>query len=91
MPDVNVTYEEMESVAQQLTSGYEDISGKLSQLKGRVDNLVGSGFVTDVSSKKFHDAYTEFNSGVTQTLEGLQEMSQYLTAKANQFREIDQG
>lgn len=28
MLDVNVTYEEMESVSQQLTSGYEDISGK---------------------------------------------------------------
>jgi uncharacterized protein YukE len=78
-------------VAQQLTSGYEDISGKLSQLKGRVDNLVSSGFVTDVSSKKFHDAYLEFNTGVTQTLQGLEEMSKYLIAKAGQFRETDAG
>lgn len=68
-----------------------EISSKLTQLKGQVDNLVSGGFVTDVYSKKFHDAYLEFNSGVTQTLEGPQEMSKYLTQKANQFREIDQG
>ena len=89
MPDVSVTYQEMETVARQLTSGYEEISGTLTQLKARVDELVSSGFVTDVSSKKFEDAYTEFNSGVTHTLEGLQEMSQFLTATANKYREID--
>ena len=89
MADVNVTYQEMESVAQQLTSGYEEISGTLTQLRGRVDQLVQGGFVTDISSKKFEDAYTEFNSGVTHTLEGLQEMSQFLVATANKYREID--
>jgi len=89
MADVSVTYQEMESVAQQLTSGYEEISGMLTQLKGRVDQLVQGGFVTDISSKKFEDAYTEFNSGVTHTLEGLQEMSQFLIATANKYREID--
>lgn len=89
MADVSVTYQEMESVAQQLTSGYEEISGMLTQLRGRVDQLVQGGFVTDISSKKFEDAYTEFNSGVTHTLEGLQEMSQFLVATANKYREID--
>ena len=89
MPDVNVTYQEMETVAQQLTSGHEEISGMLTQLKARVDQLVGGGFVTDISSKKFEDAYTEFNSGVTATLEGLQEMSQFLTTTANRYRELD--
>jgi WXG100 family type VII secretion target len=89
MPDVSVTYQEMETVAQRLTAGYEEISGMLTQLKAQVDQLVSSGFVTDISSKKFEEAYTEFNSGVTHTLEGLQEMSQFLTATANKFRELD--
>lgn len=89
MPDVNVTYEQMESAARQLTAGHEEITGQLSRLKSLVDELVTSGFVTDVASKAFEEAYTEFNNGITQTIEGLDVMSRYLTTAAERFREVD--
>lgn len=90
MPDVNVTYEAMENAAQRLLSGHEEITGQLSALKAVVDDLVENGFVTDVASKSFQEGYTEFNTGVTQTLEGLETMSTYLTTAAERFREVDQ-
>lgn len=88
--DVSVDYEEMASVAQLLTSSHEEISSTLGQLKARIDQLVTSGFRTDVSSKKFEEGYTEFNTGVTQTIEGLLEMSKFLNDYVNSIREIDQ-
>jgi WXG100 family type VII secretion target len=90
MPDVNVTYEQMESAAQRLSAGQEEITSQLTQLKAMVDDLVENGFVTDVASKAFSEAYTEFNTGVSQTIEGLDVMSSYLKQTADKFREADQ-
>lgn len=90
MPDVNVTYEEMENAAQRLSAGQEEITSQLTQLKAMVDSLVGGGFVTDVASKAFEQAYEEFNQGVTQTIQGLDIMSNYLKSTAEKFREADQ-
>ena len=81
MPDVRVTYAEMESAAKQLITGHQEITTKLSALKTMVDGLVQNGYVTDSSSK--------FNKGVTQTIEGLEGMSKYLTAAAKAFGDTD--
>ena len=72
MPDVRVTYAEMESAAKQLITGHQEITSKLSALKTMVDGLVQNGYVTDSSSKAFEASYSEFNKGVTQTIEGLE-------------------
>jgi WXG100 family type VII secretion target len=88
--DVNVTYAEMETAAKQLISGHQEITGKLTALKTMVDGLVQNGYVTDKSSKQFEASYTEFNKGVTQTIEGLEGMSKYLTAAAKAFGDTDQ-
>lgn len=89
MPDVNVTYEAMESAATRMTSAYEEIDAELTALRAMVDELVESGFKTDVASGSFHNAYTEFNTGVTQTIQGLEVMSKYLVTVAERFREAD--
>jgi WXG100 family type VII secretion target len=89
MPDVRVTYAEMESAAKQLISGHQEITAKLSALKTMVDGLVQNGYVTDSSSKAFEASYSEFNKGVTQTIEGLEGMSKYLTAAAKAFGDTD--
>ena len=90
MPDVNVTYEQMESAAQRISAGQEEITSQLTQLKAMVDDLVESGFVTDIASKAFSEAYTEFNTAVNQTIEGLEVMKTYLKNTAEKFRETDQ-
>jgi WXG100 family type VII secretion target len=87
--DVNVSYAQMESAAKQLINGHTEITARLTALKSLVDALVQDGYVTDRSSKAFEASYQEFNKGVTQTLQGLEGMSSYLTAAARAFGDTD--
>ena len=89
MPNLNVTYAEMQSAASQLKAGEQQIEGDLSRLKALIDNLVASGYVTDSSSKQFEASYAEFNGGATKMIQGLTGMAQYLDTAANTFQEAD--
>jgi WXG100 family type VII secretion target len=86
---VNVTYGEMQSAANQLRAGKQQVDGDLARLKSLIDNLVTSGYVTDSSSKQFDVSYTEFNSSASKMMEALTGMSQYLDAAARAFHETD--
>ena len=68
--DVNVSYDHLETVAKQLTTGQGQIEQQLLDLKKQVDALVNEGFVTDQSSKAFQSSYEEFNQGITKTVRG---------------------
>jgi WXG100 family type VII secretion target len=87
--NVNVTYAEMQSAANQLRSGEAQIEGDLAKLKKLVDSLVAGGYVTDTSSKQFESSYTEFNTGATKMIQGLNGMGQFLDAAAKAFHETD--
>jgi WXG100 family type VII secretion target len=89
MPNLNVTYAEMQSAASQLKAGEQQIEGDLARLKQLVDNLVASGYVTDSSSKQFEAAYAEFSAGATKVIQGLTRMGQYLDSAARTFQEAD--
>jgi WXG100 family type VII secretion target len=89
VPNVNVTYAEMQSAARQLQAGEQTISGDLSKLKRLVDNLVTGGYVTDSSSKHFEASYTQFNTGATRMIQGLTGMGQYLDAAVKAFNDTD--
>ena len=89
MPNLNVTYQDMHDAANKLTSGKHDIETKLRELKSLVDSLVNGGYVTDKSSKAFDSSYTEFNDGVTKTIEGLDGMSDYLNKAADALEDAD--
>jgi WXG100 family type VII secretion target len=89
VPNVNVTYAEMQSAARQLQAGEQTIEGDLSKLKRLVDNLVAGGYVTDTSSKQFEASYTQFNTGATKMIQGLTGMGQYLDAAVKAFHETD--
>jgi WXG100 family type VII secretion target len=89
MPNLNVTYADMQSAANQLRAGEQQVEADLARLKRLIDNLVASGYVTDTSSKRFDASYTEFNSGATKMIQGLNGMGQYLDAAARAFAETD--
>ena len=89
MPNLNVTYADMQSAANQLKAGEQQIEGDLARLKQLIDNLVASGYVTDSSSRRFEASYAEFNSGATKMIQGLTGMGQYLDTAARSFQETD--
>lgn len=89
MANMNVTYDDMRSAASNLESGKAEIADRLVRLKSLVDSLVSSGYVTDRSSVAFKDSYDEFNTGITQVLEGLTGMSSYLNNAAQTLSDAD--
>ncbi|WP_239311326.1 MULTISPECIES: WXG100 family type VII secretion target [unclassified Frankia] len=89
MPNLNVTYQDMHDAAGKLTTGKQEIEHKLHELKSLVDNLVNGGYVTDKSSKAFDHCYTEFNDGVTKTIDGLDGISDYLNKAAQALQDTD--
>jgi WXG100 family type VII secretion target len=91
MADVSVSYDHLDQVAKQLTTGQGEIERQLGDLKKQVDALVRDGFVTDQSSKAFETSYQEFNDGISKTIAGLEGLSGFLTKAASTFRDSDSG
>jgi WXG100 family type VII secretion target len=90
MPNINVTYQEMRDASNKLNSGKEEILSKLQELRSMVSHLVADGYVTDKSSKRFDESYTEFNDGITKAAEGLQGMGEYLKSAADAMEQTDE-
>jgi WXG100 family type VII secretion target len=89
MPNLNVTYQDMDDAASRLSQGEDNINSMLSQLKSLVDSLVSGGYVTDKSSVAFNNSYHEFNDGATKTISGLTGMSSYLKKAAQALEQTD--
>ncbi len=89
VPNVNVTYAEMQAAARQLQAGEQTIEGDLSRLRRLVDNLVAGGYVTGASSAQFEASYAQFSTGATKMIQGLTGMAQYLDAAVKAFGQTD--
>ncbi|HST86321.1 MAG TPA: WXG100 family type VII secretion target [Kineosporiaceae bacterium] len=86
---ITVKYEELQATAGQLRSGREEITTNLTRLRSLVDNLVASGFVTDQASGRFQQSYTQWNTGATNVLEGLEGMSTFLDQAIARHQQLD--
>jgi WXG100 family type VII secretion target len=89
MADVNVDYGAVHASASRLDTGHENIMTELSALRANIDELVSVHYKTDMSSGAFHEAYTEFNTGITKVTDGLKGMSAYLHQTVDQFSNTD--
>lgn len=89
MANLNVTYSDMRTAAQQLAQGQLDIESKLSELKSMIDGLVNSGYVTDSSSRVFAVSYQDFTDGAKRTIQGLEGMGAFLKNAADLLEETD--
>jgi hypothetical protein len=54
-----------------------------------IDNLVSTGFVTDIASAKFQQSYDQWNSGAKNVIGGLDGMTSFLTAAVDQHSQLD--
>lgn len=89
MPNVNVSYQDMQHQAAQLRAEQQEISARLHALQSEIQTLVTTGFVTDSASGQFAAAYGSFNQGVQQAVEGLDAMALYLDRAAAAFENVD--
>lgn len=86
---VKVDYTELQNTASQLSSGREEMISQLNRLKGLVDSLVASGFVTDQASGKFQQSYQQWNTGANNVVQGLDGMSSFLNQAIARHQQLD--
>lgn len=89
MANLNVTYDEITSVANQLKSGQGSLEEQLTSLKRAVDGLIGAGFATDQASGAFQNSYTEFDTGIRQVVSGLEGMTAFLNQAVTSYTQVD--
>ena len=86
---ITVKYEELQGTAGQLRTGREEITTNLTRLRALVDGLVQSGFVTDLASGRFQQSYTQWNTGATNVIQGLEGMSTFLDQAIARHQQLD--
>ena len=89
MANMNVSYQEMRDEALQLTTGQEEITSKLSELRVRIESLISAGFVTDQASVAFGETYRQFTQGASDTVSALTNLGEYLRTAATTLEDAD--
>lgn len=89
MANLSVTYQEMRDAANRLNTGQGEITAKLEELKGFIEGLISSGFVTDQASVAFGDSYRQFTTGATQAVSALTDLGDYLRRAATTLEDAD--
>lgn len=90
MANVSVTFDDLRTQATQLRNGQRSIEDQLAQLKGQIDGLVSSGYVTDSSSRAFEGTYTEFTTGAKQTIAAIEGLAAFLENAATTLQSADE-
>lgn len=90
MANINVTYDDLRTAADQLTSGQGDIDSRLNDLKAYVDNLVSEGYVTSASSGAFQEQYQQFTVSAKNTISAIEGLSGFLRSAADALQQTDE-
>ncbi len=88
--NINVSYQELNSNADRLLAGRDEINATLSKLQAQIASLTQAGFQTDRSSGAYNEAYNRFTSGAQNTIGGLNDLAQFLRTTAQTLGDVDQ-
>ncbi|MDO4241237.1 MAG: WXG100 family type VII secretion target [Microbacteriaceae bacterium] len=87
--NLKVSYGEMETAAQQLETGREQITTQLMQMQQQIQGLISSGFVTEVASGRFASAFEQYTQGARTVIDQLTEIQGFLRTTATTLQETD--
>jgi uncharacterized protein YukE len=90
MANLNVSYEQIGSARNALEKTRGDVISLLETMKGKISELTSSGFVTDRTSKAFNEAYAKYTKGATTTIEGINDVANFLKKVEDTLRSTDQ-
>lgn len=90
MANINVTYEELTSASNTLKDGQGQIEDVLNRLRVTVDSLISSGFQTDKASGQFGTSYQSMDSGLTEAIQGITGMADFLVAARDAMQQTDE-
>ncbi|MBB4070984.1 WXG100 family type VII secretion target [Leucobacter sp. OH2974_COT-288] len=87
--NIRVSYGELEAAAGQIAQGREDMVSRLRLLEQQMQQLVASGFVTELASQKFAASYQQYTQHATGMIEQLSEIELFLRQTAQVLQETD--
>jgi WXG100 family type VII secretion target len=90
MANINVSYQDLNSNADRLLAGRDEINSTLAKLQSQIAALTAAGFQTDRSSGAYTDAYNRFTQGAQNTIGGLNDLAQFLRTTASTLGDVDQ-
>lgn len=86
-----VNAQEMHDAADRLVISKDEIQAKLDEMRARINDLVTAGYDTEVGSKRFHDTFTQFVSGQSDSIKAIDSLATYLRQTADAFVDVDNG
>jgi WXG100 family type VII secretion target len=89
VPDITVSYEEMQASATKLDQGKASIEEQLESLRRMIDQLVQTSFKTQSASPKFRESYEQWNTGAKNAVAGLEGMSGFLKNAIKGHQDLD--
>jgi WXG100 family type VII secretion target len=88
-PGVHVEHDALLEQARKLGESKNALEAQLQEIKGQIENLVTSGFVTETASDSFAEAQAAWNQTAMQCISQLEGFSAYLGKASEAFRATD--
>lgn len=90
MADISVDYDALVAGKRQLIARKQAIHDKVVELLGHINDLTfNGGFTTQVASKQYNQAAAEWEQGIQQAAQGMDEMAKYLDTVMQKYQEVD--
>ena len=86
---VHVEHDALATQAQRLATAKNELEAKLTEIKGQIQELVSSGFVTDSASESFRVAQENWDTAARNCVGELEVMGQYLGKASAAFADVD--
>ncbi|WP_408898007.1 WXG100 family type VII secretion target [Nocardioides sp. R1-1] len=91
MADQELTFDDIDSAADKLETGKEDLASLLTELRSLVQELTDSSFKTEAASVAFLDSYEELSDGLETALEAIPAAATALRQMKTAFQDTDSG
>lgn len=89
MPDFAVNTEETSQTSAALLNDFAQLQEKLTEVRGKVQNLLSQGYRTPAAQQKFQPFFDEFTKGFDQVNQGLQGIGNYVRSVGEAFQSTD--
>ena len=90
MPDFAVNSDETAQTSAALLNDFSQLQDKLTEVRGKVQNLLAQGYRTPAAQQKFQPFFDEFAKGFDQVNQGLHGIGTYVRSVGEAFASVDQ-
>ncbi len=89
MPDFRINSDETAATSQALLNDFAQLQDKLTEVRGKIENLLANGYSTPQAQQKFQPFFEEFARGFDQVNQGLSGIGQYVRSVGEAFTQTD--